>query len=985
MQKDASILALRSIGIYQVAKYLNRYCISENIWKNLTPADKNKKTDSFLKVATHNGDETITNSYRKTEKTQKWKLDNTPQKFATSKLLILLMISVLDLNNTELANQWWQLFDTETKQFYYYNIQKQKTSWTKPSNHELNSNINESHLVLFIANRILDKLTENLDFYEHSLETLIKEIRLKLESREETNLDKDLLILNEIFKQELNCPSPEFKKSFASFQSTNSFQNLVNSSSFDTKTRPIQPRTNPNYINVDLIDKGSGSVLKNTYIKLKEINADTKKEDILIKHKNISNSRYKLNESTNVSTNNLDNLTQVTLLLSELLNSDKEDKNVKIESWNDSSSSSSSSPSVVSSSSSNTVCYMQNSLIDATSTPTRQTITNNTPNGKMSNNLKLDSKNFSISNCFLANLNDLNSNNNGNKIVQSHSIQSSSCSLSRKKIEKKFSFLCSVDSTKIEALKNGKISEKNLNDISSLEIVKNSNFLFSPSSTTSLADITQTEKNHRFKNLRRSFNKTPKCYTETKNPTSLSYMIQPNKFKLNIENYSPQLARKPSEANLLIIKKNQIDLNVHHEKLKGFLFFGSRKKIPDHDLMNWTSQTIQKPLIKTNNKQIKKEACDLFKLIQIYMGDRKMLINMTNQNSLKKKIEFNSSNFLEQLNSSGTNDSICLEIMIKGWIHPQLRDELYLQIVKQTTQNSNLSSSLLGWQLMAVCLNFFPPTQKLYPFLKEYIESNLEETDENDQFLSRLAKTCLRRLEKINITGAKKGLKNPSIEEVILAKSTILNPSLFGASLDEIMSVQRKKCADLQLPWIQKVLSEAVLHLNGTKTEGIFRVPGDLDEVNNLKVRLEQLWCSDEILKDKDLDILKSITDPHLPASLLKLWYRELYDPLIPNELYDECIQYCDQPEKCLGIIKKLPYLNRMVFTYLIKFLKVFANLDNVSVTKMDANNLSMVMAPNCLRCKSNDPKIIMENTKKEMQFIKTLIHHLDTSVNVLN
>ncbi|KAH7970535.1 hypothetical protein HPB49_009935 [Dermacentor silvarum] len=29
--------------------------------------------------------------------------------------------------------------------------------------------------------------------------------------------------------------------------------------------------------------------------------------------------------------------------------------------------------------------------------------------------------------------------------------------------------------------------------------------------------------------------------------------------------------------------------------------------------------------------------------------------------------------------------------------------------------------------------------------------------------------------------------------------------------------------------------------------------------------------------------------DPHVPASLLKLWYRELHDPLIPAALYQEC------------------------------------------------------------------------------------------------
>lgn len=59
---------------------------------------------------------------------------------------------------------------------------------------------------------------------------------------------------------------------------------------------------------------------------------------------------------------------------------------------------------------------------------------------------------------------------------------------------------------------------------------------------------------------------------------------------------------------------------------------------------------------------------------------------------------------------------------------------------------------------------------------------------------------------------------------------------------------------------------------------------------------------------------------------------------------------------------------------------QVFAAEENAAITKMDVNNLAMVMAPNCLRCESEDPRIIFENTRKEMAFIRTLIQHLDTS-----
>ena len=60
--------------------------------------------------------------------------------------------------------------------------------------------------------------------------------------------------------------------------------------------------------------------------------------------------------------------------------------------------------------------------------------------------------------------------------------------------------------------------------------------------------------------------------------------------------------------------------------------------------------------------------------------------------------------------------------------------------------------------------------------------------------------------------------------------------------------------------------------------------------------------------------------------------------------------------------------------------MQVFAADENASVTKMDASNLAMVMAPNCLRCESEEPRIIFENTRKEMDFIRTLVLHMDTS-----
>nr|XP_023700228.1 rho GTPase-activating protein 39-like [Paramormyrops kingsleyae] len=234
--------------------------------------------------------------------------------------------------------------------------------------------------------------------------------------------------------------------------------------------------------------------------------------------------------------------------------------------------------------------------------------------------------------------------------------------------------------------------------------------------------------------------------------------------------------------------------------------------------------------------------------------------------------------------------------------------------------------------------------------------------------ISTYAKYCYRKLQKVAVTGGKKGLRKPTLEEIDHGRNAIFTPSLFGSSLEEIMERQRELFPERRLPWVQVQLSQYVLALGGAQTEGIFRVPGDIDEVNALKLQVEQ-W-----------KIPENLSDPNVPASLLKLWYRELEEPVIPQSFYQRCISNYDDPEAAIGVVQSLPELSRLVLCYFIHFLQVFAQPVNVSKTKMDVNNLAMVMAPNCLRCQSDDPRVIFENTRKEMSFLRLLIVHLDTS-----
>uniref|UniRef100_A0A8C4UBK9 Rho GTPase-activating protein 39 n=1 Tax=Falco tinnunculus TaxID=100819 RepID=A0A8C4UBK9_FALTI len=397
-----------------------------------------------------------------------------------------------------------------------------------------------------------------------------------------------------------------------------------------------------------------------------------------------------------------------------------------------------------------------------------------------------------------------------------------------------------------------------------------------------------------------------------------------------------------------------------------------RRRISISNMLSWNGGSIKKPMLITSNHTIKKEACEMFKLVQSYMGDRQTRMD---------------------------RNHVALVTVTKCWSMQGLRDELYIQLIRQTTDNTCYRSLAWGWELMAISLAFFSPSPKFQSYLEGYIYRHLD-SDENSKFAQRIkelvdlknkknsksrkkrkqntedeglpistyAKYCYRKLQKVAVTGGKKGLRKPTVEEITHARNAIVTPSLFGSSLEEIMLRQQDMYPGNKLPWVQTQLSQQVLALGGEQTEGIFRIPGDIDEVNALKLQVDQ-WR-----------IPSSLGDPNIPASLLKLWYRELEEPVIPQQFYKECISNYENPDAAVAVVQLLPELNRLVLCYLIHFLQIFAQPSNVGRTKMDVNNLAMVMAPNCLRCQSDDPRIIFENTRKEMSFLRMLIVHLDTS-----
>ncbi len=59
-----------------------------------------------------------------------------------------------------------------------------------------------------------------------------------------------------------------------------------------------------------------------------------------------------------------------------------------------------------------------------------------------------------------------------------------------------------------------------------------------------------------------------------------------------------------------------------------------------------------------------------------------------------------------------------------GLVHPSLRDEVFVQLMKQLTRNTNRDSVARGLVLLELCLVSFPPSEELENFVEAFLRVN---------------------------------------------------------------------------------------------------------------------------------------------------------------------------------------------------------------------------------------------------------------------
>ncbi|KAI1883939.1 hypothetical protein AGOR_G00221240 [Albula goreensis] len=190
----------------------------------------------------------------------------------------------------------------------------------------------------------------------------------------------------------------------------------------------------------------------------------------------------------------------------------------------------------------------------------------------------------------------------------------------------------------------------------------------------------------------------------------------------------------------------------------------------------------------------------------------------------------------------------------------------------------------------------------------------------------------------------------------------------FGTHLDEHLKRSNREIA---LPIEACVM---MLLETGMKEEGLFRIAAGASKLKKLKAALD---CSTSQLEE-------FYSDPHAVAGALKSYLRELPEPLMSFQLYDEWIQASSlpDPDKRLQALwvtcDQLPKSNKANFRYLVKFLAKLAQ--DSEVNKMTPSNIAIVLGPNLLWAKSEGSlaELAAATSVHVVTIIEPIIQHAD-------
>ncbi|XP_059925164.1 rho GTPase-activating protein 15 isoform X3 [Gadus macrocephalus] len=229
--------------------------------------------------------------------------------------------------------------------------------------------------------------------------------------------------------------------------------------------------------------------------------------------------------------------------------------------------------------------------------------------------------------------------------------------------------------------------------------------------------------------------------------------------------------------------------------------------------------------------------------------------------------------------------------------------------------------------------------------------SNLENT-ERKRVRSRLKKLILKR---------------PPLQA--LQEKGLIKDQVFGCRLE--MLCERERSA---VPRFVRLCTEAV-ERRGLQTDGIYRVSGNLAVIQKLRFMVNH---------EEKLNLDQSEwEDIHVITGALKLFFRELPEPLVPYGFYTDIIEtvkmsdYSDKVDRLKCLVLNIPPPSHDTLHFIFSHLQRV--LEQSDANRMTTQNVAIVFGPTLMR-PERDTGLMAVNMVYQNQAVELMLtefHHI--------
>ncbi|XP_048876874.1 LOW QUALITY PROTEIN: breakpoint cluster region protein-like [Brienomyrus brachyistius] len=409
-----------------------------------------------------------------------------------------------------------------------------------------------------------------------------------------------------------------------------------------------------------------------------------------------------------------------------------------------------------------------------------------------------------------------------------------------------------------------------------------------------------------------------------------------------------RLRKKLSEQeSLLLLTSPNMALRVHNRSGKSYMFLISS----DYERAEWR---------ETIREQQKK----CFKSFSLSSMELQMLTNSCVKLQTDHHIPLSANKededdpglygFLNVIvhSASGLKQSLnlycTLEVDSFGYFVNKAKTRVY-RYTTEPNWNEEFEIELEGSQ-----------TLRLLCYEKCYNKSrpNKEDGESTDRMMGKgqvlldpqslQGKDWQRTVVPMNGIEVKLSMKFTSREFSLKRMSSQKQTGVFGVKISVVTKREHSK-----VPYIVRQCLEEI-ERRGMEEVGIYRVSGVATDIQALKAAFDT--------NNKDVSVMMSEMDVNAIAGTLKLYFRELPEPLFTDELYSNfavgvALSDSVAKESCmLNLLLSLPEPNLVTFLFLLDHLKRVAEKE--SINKMSLHNLATVFGPTLLRPSEKDSKI---------------------------